>query len=197
MKLTGLSSLFKQMKQDGELRSKIEYRHGRVTFDVLFLIDESPFSLMFGAKGHNVSFEFKVGPGFTVTPTIPNEVYRALCKALGLTFDPTNPFRISTFLEDFSTAVPSLLGTKSKAKPQDVARHRRHVEDSDKIYFCGWRDNTKRSEHVTPKNLQKTRELLGEAAYSSCKARNISTCWTDHEDDEVEVKLELGQATKN
>lgn len=191
MKLTGLSALFKRMEQDGEVRSKIEYRHGKVTFDVLFLIDESPFSLMFGAKGHNVSFEFKVGPGFSVNPTIPNDVYRALCKALGLTFDRANPFRISSFLEDFSTAVPNLLGTKSKVKPQDVARHRRHVEDSDKIYFCGWRDNTKRSEHVTAKNLQKTRELLGEAAYLSCKKRNISTCWTDREDDEVEAKLEL------
>lgn len=189
MKLAGLSVLFKQMKLDQEVRSKIEYKNGKVTFDVLFLIDESPFSLMFGAKGHNVSFEFKVGPGFMVTPTIPNEDYRALCKALGLTFDRENPFSISSFLQDFSAAVPNLLSTKSKAKPQDVARHRRDVEDSDRIYFCGWRDNTKRSENVTPKNLQKTREYLGEAAYLSCKARNISTCWTDREHDEVEVKL--------
>lgn len=189
MKLTGLAALFKEMKRDGELRSKIEYRNGKVTFDVLFLIDETPFSLMFGAKGNNVSFEFKVGPGFTVTPIIPNEVYRALCRALGLTFDRENPFRISRFLEDFSANVPNLLGTKTKAKPQDVARHRRHVEESDKIYFCGWRDNTKRSENVTPKNLQKTRELLGEAIYLSCKARNISTCWTDREQDAVEVAL--------
>lgn len=189
MKLPGLSALYKQMKRDGEMRSKIEYKHGIVTFDVLFLIDETPFSLMFGAKGHNVSFEFKVGQGFAVNPTIPNDVYRALCNALGLVFDRENPFRISSFLQDFSNSVPHLLGTRTKAKPQDVARHRRYVEESDKIYFCGWRDNTKRSEHVTAKNLQKTRELLGEAVYLSCKARNISTCWTDRELDAVEVAL--------
>lgn len=190
MKLPGLSALFKQMQLDQEVRSKIEYRNGKVIFDVLFFIDKSPFCLMFGAKGHNISFEFEVGPGFSVTPQIPNDVYRTLCKALGLTFDRDNPFRISSFLEDFSNTVPHLLGTKTKAKPKDVARHRRDVEDSDKIYFCGWRDNTKRSENVTPKNLQKTREFLGEATYLSCKARNISTCWTDHEQDEVEVILE-------
>jgi hypothetical protein len=189
MKLPGLSVLYKQMKREEEVRSKIEYVHGIVTFDVLFLIDETPFSLMFGAKGHNVSFEFKVGSGFSVNPTIPKDVYRALCRALGLTFDPENPFRVSSFLEHFSDNVPHLLRTKTKAKPQDVARHRRDVEDSDKVYFCGWRDNTKRSEHVTPKNLQKTQELLGEAVYLSCKARNISTCWTDRESDAIEAIL--------
>ena len=191
MKIAGLTVLYKQMKRDEETRSKIEYKHGAVIFDVLFLIDESPFSLMFGAKGHNVSFEFKVGPGFSVNPTIPNDIYRALCKALGLTFDRENPFRISSFLQEFSDRVPHLLATKRDAKPHDVARHRRDVEDNDKIYFCGWRDNTKRSEHVTPKNLYKTRRLLGETAYLSCKTRNISTCWTDREADVVEATLGL------
>lgn len=190
MNLVGLSALYKQMRREDEWRSKIEYRHGKVLFDVLFLIDETPFSLMFGAKGHNVSFEFKVGPGFSVAPTIPNDVYRELCKALGLVFDRENPFRISKFLAHFSDAVPQLIRTKTKAKPQDVARYRCHVEDWNKIYFCGWRDNTKRSENVTSKNLQKTRELLGEAVYLSCKARNISTCWTDREQDAIEVRLD-------
>lgn len=189
MKISGLSALYKQMKHDGETRSKIEYQHGQVTFDVIFLIDETPFSLMFGAKGHNVSFEFEVGPGFTVVPNIAKNAYRALCRALGLTFDPENPFSIRRFLEDFSDRVPHLLTTKREAKPHEVARHRRDVEDSEKIYFCGWRDNTKRSEQVSKKNLHKTRRLLGEAAYQSCLKRNISTCWTDVERDVIEVKV--------
>jgi hypothetical protein len=189
MKLAGLSALYKQMRRDGETRSKIEYKHGPVTFDVIFLIDETPFCLMFGAKGHNVSFEFEVGPGFSVAPNIPNEAYRALCKALGLTYDSGNPFSIKSFLDDFSARVPHLLGTKKEPKPHEVARHRRDVEDSEKVYFCGWRDNTKRSEHVTPKNLHKTRRLLGEAIYQSCKEKNISTCWTDQARDAVEIRM--------
>jgi hypothetical protein len=101
MKLAGLSALYKKMKDDGEDRSKIEYAHGAVTFDVIFLIDESPYCLMFGAKGHNVSFEFSVTSGFTVFPNIPKDAYRALCLALGLTYNPENPFSIKAFLEDF------------------------------------------------------------------------------------------------
>lgn len=189
MKIAGLSALYKQMKQDGETRSKVEYQHGRVTFDVIFLIDEAPFWLMFGAKGHNVSFEFEVGPGFTVNPNIAKEAYRALCQALGLTFDPANPFSMKRFLEDFSERAPHLLTTKTEAKPHEVARHRRDVEDSAKIYFCGWRDNTKRSEQVTLKNLHKTRSLMGEAAYQRCKQKNISTCWTDVQRDAIAVNL--------
>jgi hypothetical protein len=189
MKVIGLSVLYKRMRHDAETRSKIEYQHGPVTFDVLFLIDETPFSLMFGAKGKNVSFDFEVGPGFTVVPSIAKDAYRELCRALGLTFDPANPFSIKRFLEDFSDRVPHLLMTKREAKPHEIARHRRDVEDSEKIYFCGWRDNTKRAEQVSQRNLRKTQRLLGEAAYQSCLKRNISTCWTDVELDAVEVRL--------
>jgi hypothetical protein len=187
MKISGLSALYKQMKQDSETRCKVEFGYRAVIFDVLFLIDESPFSLMFGAKGHNIAFAFEVGPGFTVDPRIPHEEYVALCRALGLVYDPVNRFSIKGFLEDFSEQVPHLVTKKSAVKPHEVARHRRDVEESERIYFFGWRDNNKRGEQGSEGNLHKTRRLLGESMYLHCKKHNISSCWTDIAEQVVEL----------
>lgn len=189
MKLTGLSFLYKVMKQSSEERCKIKYKHGRVTFDVMFFIDETPFCLMFGAIGHNIIFEFKVGQGFSIDQTIPNEQYRALCDALGLTFDAGNPFKIKTFLDSFSGQIPNLLEKRKKPEPHEVAIHRSNVEESEKKYFCGFRDNTIRGEKVTPHNLCKTKNWLGQAAYWSCKNRNISSCWTANFVDKIKVPM--------
>ncbi len=187
MKISGLSSLYKAMLQGGERRCKLQYVHGRVVFNVIFLIDEKPFSLMFGAKGHNVAFEFSVGTGFNVDPVIPKEQYRALCQALGLTYDRANPFSIKSFLEAFSNQIPGLVGSRQMVRPHEISVHRSDFEESEKIYFSGWRDNTVRGENVTLRNLHKTRRLLGEATYESCKKRNISTCWTTNPGNEIEV----------
>jgi hypothetical protein len=88
MKITGLSALYKQMKRGSETRCKVEYAFGFVTFDVLFLIDETPFALMFGAKAHNIAFDFKVGPGFSANPRIPTSRVRRSMRCFGLGLRP-------------------------------------------------------------------------------------------------------------
>ena len=50
-------------------------------------------------------------------------------------------------------------------QPKDIIRYTNNVEEKDKIYFCGWRDNTKRGDKVTKSNLYKTRKLLDYNAY--------------------------------
>jgi hypothetical protein len=94
---------------------------------------------------------------------------------------------MKAFLQHFSEQVPHLLMTKKAVKPHEVARHRRDVDEAEKIYFYGWRNNNTRKEQVSEGNLQKTRRLLGEATYLSCKKRNISSCWTDIAEDVIEL----------
>ncbi|BCN08303.1 hypothetical protein RPSD_01880 [Ralstonia solanacearum] len=179
MKLDGLEPLYQDMQAKKLDRIRFDYRHGRVSFDVYFFIDGPTYQLLFGARGHNVAFEIKVDRNFEIWPRLDDDDYKALCKALGLTYDPANPFSPRAFFEDFAKHIPSAVPANHTVNPQDLVRFRRDVEEADKVYFCGWRDNTVRCETVTEKNLHKTRELLGEKAYTTCEARNISSCWTD------------------
>ncbi|MCS7465006.1 DUF6037 family protein [Paenibacillus doosanensis] len=57
--------------------------------------------------------------------------------------------------------------------------YRKDVEEADKIYFMGWLDKTISGNKATPNNLEKTRLLLGQDAYVRCKAKNVSSRWTD------------------
>lgn len=189
IQLGKLKLLYRSMRSQKIDRYKFEYLHGRVTFSVFFFIDESPFVLLFGAKEHNFSFELKVHRGFNVEPHLDNATYKQLCEALELRYDPDNPFSPSSFLTDFNHHIPPVAYPLHKAKPHEIIQYRRNVEEVDKIWFCGWRDNVIRNQSVTPENLNKTRVLLGERAFQRCRQKNISSCWTDDPARATEVIL--------
>lgn len=174
------------MKEQNFDRYRFDYLHGRVEFDVFFFIDETPFILLFGAKEYNLSFEFKVEKGFKVIPYMNNEEYTALCNALSLTYDPNNRFSPKAFLEKFNVQVPKTAQNSGQPKPEQIAKYRRVVEEADKIYFYGWRNNQIRGDKVSPENLEKTRILLGNKAYDICKRKNISSRWIDKKENAVE-----------
>ncbi len=94
-------------------------------------------------------------------------------------YDPENRFLPGKFFREFDFAIPHLGSQINKAVYYEVARYRRDVEESDKIYFMGWLDNDKQAHRVTEQNLQKTRRLLGFDIYEACKRKNISSRWTD------------------
>lgn len=187
--LTNLHPLYKDMRAKDTDRIKFSYEHGRIVFDVFFFIDETPFSLLFGAKQFNIAFELSVQPGFIVNSYLPDEVYKALVRALGLTYDPDHPFSTGSFLADFAKHIPTSISGLSKPEPHDIALYRSDVEEHEKIYFCGWRDNNSRGEKVTPRNLYKTRRLLGEKAYQICLRKNLSSCWTNDKSKSTQLIL--------
>jgi len=163
--LEKLRPLHHSMRSQKIERYRFEYLHGKITFSVFFFIDESPFVLLFGVKGHNFSFELKVYRGFNVDTHLDNATHKQLCEALELRYNPNNPFSPSSFLTDFNQHIPPVAHPKQKAKPYEVIQYRRNVEEVDKKWFCGWRDNTIRNQTVTSENLYKTRVLLGERAF--------------------------------
>jgi Family of unknown function (DUF6037) len=173
-----LKPLYREMRERDLSRCRFSYRRGRVNFDVFFFIDETPFSLLFGARAHNLAFEMAVREGFAVDTRIAPEQYKLLCKALDLQFDPANPFSPRAFLVDFGAALPAALPPDTEPHPHELAIYRPTVDRRDGTYFCGWRDNSVRNEHVSEDNLNKTRALLGFKAYEVCRRKNISSCWS-------------------
>jgi hypothetical protein len=184
--LSALRVLVREMRQRRIERMRMAYRHGRVEFDVFVFTDEAPFCVLFGAKRINLAFELAVRPGFEIDTFLAPPTYKALCKALDVTFDPEKPFSVRAFLQHFSRSIPQALPEDCEALPHEVAAYRRDVEDSARIYFCGWRDNTAHGERVSETNLHKTQRLLGERAYQNCRRRNMSSCWTDDQSRRVD-----------
>jgi len=167
-----------QMRQRGLQRIRWPYRHSRVSFYVFLFTDDTPWCLMFGAKAYNFAFSVPVHRGYDADPSLAQADHRRLCEVLGLKYDPKNRFSPRAFLEEFDRALPATLPTQSEVKPHDIALYRKDVEESEKIYFCEWRDNTLRGERVSAADLDKTRQLLGVAAYERCRDKNISSRWS-------------------
>ncbi|HPL66620.1 MAG TPA: DUF6037 family protein [Smithellaceae bacterium] len=179
MKLDGLKPLYRSMKDQEIDRYRFGYTNGKASFDVFFFIDESPFILLFGVKGDKLSFEIEIFPGFQINLPLCKETYNNLCMILGLKYDPSNRFSPKDFFSQFNISIPSTANKTSEAKPHEFAKYYPHLEEANKVYFLGWRDNQTRNEHVTTENLLKTRKLLGVKVSEMSLSKNFSSCWTD------------------
>lgn len=61
----------------------------------------------------------------------------------------------------------------------------RHVDEEDKIYFCGWNDHQK--DRRQARNFDKTEFFLGKAVAEYCRENNISSLWSDIPRDERQL----------
>lgn len=187
MKLDGLKILYKSMKQEKIERYKFDFVYQGVNFDVLYFIDETPNKLAFGISQHNYYFEIPVNKGFEIQAFL-NE-YNKFCKIMGFTYDPKSPYKPIYFFEELNRNIPTLAIKNNVPKPSHIAIYRNNVEEADRKYFLKWRDNKKLGHQVSPENLEKTRLLLSHEAYLMCKAKNISSCWSDNPLDEKQFSL--------
>ena len=189
MKLNGLIDLYKDMKKNNIERYRFDYKNGKGNFDIFFFLDETPFILLFGAKGANFCFEIEVKNGFNIETNLDRDTYKKLIEFLGIEYSEGNPFSTFKFFEDFNTKIPNVAKKSNIAKPQQIINYRCDVEESEKIYFWKWLDNTKHGNNVSNENLEKTKKLLGIKAYERCKKKNISSCWTDDRNKEKPFTL--------
>jgi hypothetical protein len=186
-KLTSLDDLLPRMAHANVDRCHFRFHLHKGEFDVFLFVDVSPYVLAFGAIGENFYFELDVDPRTLETSGVfATEVYYKLCDILGLRGNGER-FTPSAFLAHVNEA---MIGVAFRAvTPRDLAPHRREVEESEKVWFCGWLDNTVSGKHVTVSNLEKTRRWLGEQAYRRCKERNLSSRWTDDRSKVIEYFL--------
>lgn len=154
---------------------KFRFEYSGVVFEVIFLIERTPYELLFGVIDYNFSFVLKMYKGYKLE-SLSDEVFYKLCNILKLkpSKDKFNSFK---FLMYFSKKIPQKY-SKKRIQPDEIAVYKkRNIEEADKIYFCGWKLYTNSDRHA--RNFEKTREWLGEETYEFCKLHNISSCWTD------------------
>ncbi|WP_366345979.1 DUF6037 family protein [Paenibacillus amylolyticus] len=179
MKLDRLKNLYIGMKNSKIERYKIQFTFNNVSFDVFFFIDENPYLLVFGVKAVNFYFEVKVKPGFSIDTFLPKDIHTRLMAMLNLKYDPNSSFKLNYFFEEFNKKIPQKVVLSNQPKSNEVGCFRKNVEENDKVYFLGWRDNQTRNENVSFKNLMKTKALLGNTAYERSRQKNFSSRWTE------------------
>lgn len=186
MKLDGIKSLYKSMREKKIDRYKFDFLFNGKRFDVLYFIDEEPHKLAVGIKSHNFYFEKEVKIGYKIKPFFDEGDYSKFCEIMGFKFDEKSPFSPSIFFKELNASVPEVAYKNKIPKPHEVAEFRKDVEESEKIFFVGWLDNRIRGRKVSEDNLKKTRRLLSEQAYLMCKEMNISSRWSDKRSDAKE-----------
>ncbi|MEK4381965.1 DUF6037 family protein [Aeribacillus sp. FSL K6-2848] len=175
--LSGLKDLYKSMRKNNIERYKFSFTFRGVNFDVMYFIDDNPHILAIGIVAENYYFEVEVKNGFKIIPYIDN--INRFCRILNFEYNPTSPFKPAIFFKELNSKIPKNANKQNIPKPHEIGQYRRNVEEADKIYFCGWRDNNARGHRVSKENLEKTRKLLSYKAYEMCKKKNISSLWTD------------------
>lgn len=175
MKLYEIQPLLKDMGRNNVKIDKFRFIYNKVEFEVIVLIDRSPFELLFGVIGYNYSFELKLYEGYELQE-LPDSVFFELCKILKL--KPGKESLTSyKFLKYFAKKIPKKY-SKIQVQPDEIAIYKRNnIPEADKIYFCGWKIFSGCGRNA--KNFEKTKELLGDEAYEFCIKNNISSCWTN------------------
>lgn len=81
--LSEIKNLLKSMKENDIQQEQIKFSYNSVKFDVIFLIDRTPYELLFGIVDYNYSFILKMYKGYQLE-NIPEKVFRDLCRILNL-----------------------------------------------------------------------------------------------------------------
>ena len=176
MKLYEIKPLLQDMGRNKVKQDKFSFRYANLQFQVIILIEREPFELLFGLVDYNFSFTLCLRKGFELDD-MPDDVYfylRSLMK-LQKCDEVLTSYKLMQY---FAARIPQKYSGK-KVEPHEIAVYKqRDVPESKKIYFKGWQSHETDGKHV--KNLEKTRQWLGNDAYEYCKKYNISSCWSDH-----------------
>lgn len=173
-----IRSLYSDMKRTNKLQEKFCFPirgsgHTVVHFEVIFLIDRSPFELLIGAKGHTLAFILQIWTGFWTE--LPDEIYYQICEILNLNYSKDH-FSSAKFLDTLDCAAPTHCSSVH-VQPHEIAYYKKEIPECEKIYFLGWNDH--QLDGRKARNFQKTRALLGDAVADFCERNNISSLWTD------------------
>lgn len=186
MHLTGLEPLYRSMQAQDMGRAKFRYTRQHLTFECLFFADIAPYELVMGCLGHNFVIFMEVGQDFEITPYIePKETFFALRNAIFQNAGSDHRLSVGDFFNEFNRHIPTHVTQRDVATSVDVGQYYPDMEHADRLYFCGWLDNNKQGNHVSPKNLAKTRRLQGQRAHDFSQRRNQSTRWTNNREDAV------------
>lgn len=176
-KFTSLESLHKNMKINYMERVVFPFRYKKKGFSCIFISDIYPYRLYLSTLGEKtITFELEINNKYETSSYM--EDYNKLIEYLELKYDPNHIFKPNDFFRSLNSKIPkSCRDQPGYSEIILIAALHRNIEESKKIYFCGWRNN--KSGNVSEGNLEKTRSAFGDDLAEICKKKNISSRWTD------------------
>lgn len=177
-----IAPLIRDMAVHKAKQDTFGFEFNNVHFDVIVLVDRTPFELLFGVIDYNFAFTLHMYEGYQLE-YLTSEVYQELCNILHLTYRGDG-FSSFVFLQYIAAHVPNHYSGQI-LQPHQVAAHmvnditcKEEIDAAKKIYFKGWKHHE--TDGRDAKNFAKTKKLLGEQAYKFCLANNISSCWSEN-----------------
>lgn len=186
-KFTALESLHNNMKLNDMERVVFPFRYNEKGFSCIFITDILPYRLYLSTLGDKpTTFELKINNKYKTSSYM--EEYNKLIEYLEIKYDPNHKFKPNDFFRSLNSKIPENCNNKPNYKDVIlIAASHREIEEPNKIYFCGWKNNIVRN--VTDGNLEKTRSAFGDELAKLCRIKNISSCWTDIDNKEQINKL--------
>lgn len=186
-KFTALESLHNNMKLNDMERVIFQFRYNEKGFSCIFITDILPYRLYLSTLGDKpTTFELKINNKYETSSYM--EEYNKLIEYLEIKYDPNHKFKPNDFFRSLNSKIPENCNNKPNYKDVIlIAASHREIEEPNKIYFCGWKNNIVRN--VTDGNLEKTRSAFGDELAELCKKKNISSRWTDIDKDEEINKI--------
>lgn len=185
--MSSLRTLKAKMLQQKLTRVSFPFQYNNKPFSCILIIDIIPYRLYLTTLGMNpITIEFEVHKGFLIDTIIDNQSYRYLIRYLELKYNPDYKFKPQTLLRVLNDQLPSVLIKKADKKTiLKISSTVRTVEESEKIYFIGWR-NLPHGQKVSYLNNEKTRIAFGDNIAQICFERNVSSCWSDIKSKEID-----------
>ena len=178
-----LERLHEMMTENNDTRAVFSFTYNSKQLSCIFIIDVNPYMLILAPLGADFAINISINEDFTANTYINNH-FRELINFLELKYDPENKFRPLTLFEVINSNIPddnyqqtnytTIIRTASLA--QDI-------EEADKIYFCGFRNNGK-NETVSNRNYIKTKVAFGKLIADNLRKANVSTRWTSQRNEE-------------
>ncbi len=168
-------------------KERFQFQYANHVVDCIFSASSEHYELIIAVHDVNYGFVVEIyqnANGMFIAE-IDDEIYNGFCNALGLSYS-VDHFTSNALLVLLSNHIPTIsagVGVLYQELRQFVQY--RHVEEANKIYFCGWNDHVKdgRKAH----NFDKTEFYFGKTVADYCRRYNISSLWTDIRRDEKAV----------
>lgn len=180
MRCPAFKPLITDMKTHDIDKEHYFFNYNGFRFDTILSIVSTGYEILVAIHTHNWGCVLTMDDDFNIE--MQDNDYYSLCSLLNLNWKADH-FNSATFLRLLSQNAP--LHSNMRGVPYRELRnylHYRHIDDADKIYFCGWNDHKtdKRKAH----NFDKTEFFLGKKVADYCRANNISSLWSDIPRDE-------------
>lgn len=183
MRCPAFEPLINDMKFNEIEKEHYHFDFNGFRFDVILSITKNGYEILVAIHTHNWGCVLDMSNNYVIE--VPDDVYFSLCDILNLNWNK-NHFNSAAFLLLLSENSPRT----SNCRGVDYRELRnylpyRHVDEEDKIYFCGWNDHIKdgRKAH----NFDKTEFYFGKKVADYCIKNNISSLWSAIPRDECKV----------